>query len=571
MAGGRQNGNATPSGSSATPARGTPGADTDGNNFSTGGTYSIEDVVVGSKIFVKKTDAVSGDIEERKAEILSIREKPKPRLPRGQAKANGEGAQDQQPSMEERLEYYVHYSEFNKRLDEWVSGTRLITSRDIEWPKAAATPSGSHTQGTQSARKKLSRTQSGTATPSTPGGPKGSSQNLLKKAALQAQASKAEPQRESDADGDTSMQDSTTESQPTTPGREGAAGEEEAVVAMEMLGEETEDGADETFDQDDVVALHPNKRPQVFSKEQEIEKLRTSGSMTQSVSEIARVKNLNKIQMGKHEVETWYFSPYPIEYAHLECLYICEMCLSYFPSAFMLKRHRSKCTMVHPPGNEIYRHQDVSFFEIDGRRQKVWCRNLCLLSKCFLDHKTLYYDVDPFLYYIMVQRDDAGAHIIGYFSKEKESAENYNVACILTLPQHQRTGFGRLLIEFSYELSKREHKLGSPEKPLSDLGLLSYRAYWAETIVELLLRTDEDISIEEIANRTSIVHADVLHTCQALNMLKQYQGKHYLVLNDQVLAKHEKQMKKKRRRIVSEHLNWQPPKFSRDQLRQLLY
>ena len=155
---------------------------------------------------------------------------------------------------------------------------------------------------------------------------------------------------------------------------------------------------------------------------------------------------------------------------------------------------------------------------------------------------------------------------MGYFSKEKESAENYNVACILTLPQHQRAGYGKLLIEFSYELTKRENKLGSPEKPLSDLGLLSYRAYWAEIIVDLLLKTEEDISIEEIAQKTAFTHADVLHTCMALNMLKQYQGKHYLVLSDAVIAKHDKTAKKKRRRINPEKLNWTPPVFSRQQL-----
>lgn len=109
--------------------------------------------------------------------------------------------------------------------------------------------------------------------------------------------------------------------------------------------------------------------------------------------------------------------------------------------------------------------------------------------------------------------DDHGCHIIGYFSKEKESAENYNVACILTLPQHQRKGYGKLLIEFSYELSRRENKLGSPEKPLSDLGLLSYKAYWMEIIIELLLRhPKDDISIEEIATTTSITQNDVMWT-----------------------------------------------------------
>ncbi len=107
--------------------------------------------------------------------------------------------------------------------------------------------------------------------------------------------------------------------------------------------------------------------------------------MTQSVSEIARVKNLNRLSIGRHEVDTWYFSPYPQEYAHLPVLYICEFCLAYFPSQFMSTRHRKRCTLLCPPGNEIYRHEDLSFFEIDGKKQLTYCRNLSLLSKCFLD------------------------------------------------------------------------------------------------------------------------------------------------------------------------------------------
>lgn len=46
-----------------------------------------------------------------------------------------------------------------------------------------------------------------------------------------------------------------------------------------------------------------------------------------------------------------------------------------------------------------------------------YSQNLCLLAKCFLDHKTLYYDTDPFLFYVMTEYDCKGFHIVGYFSK----------------------------------------------------------------------------------------------------------------------------------------------------------
>jgi MOZ/SAS family len=35
----------------------------------------------------------------------------------------------------------------------------------------------------------------------------------------------------------------------------------------------------------------------------------------------------------------------------------------------------------------------------------------------YLDHKTLYYDVEPFLFYVLCECDDRGCHFVGYFSK----------------------------------------------------------------------------------------------------------------------------------------------------------
>lgn len=72
---------------------------------------------------------------------------------------------------------------------------------------------------------------------------------------------------------------------------------------------------------------------------------------------------------------------------------------------------------MRPPANEIYRKDDLSVFEVDGNASKIYCQNLCLLAKLFLDHKTLYYDVEPFLFYVLTLNDEYGSHLVGYFSK----------------------------------------------------------------------------------------------------------------------------------------------------------
>ena len=127
-----------------------------------------------------------------------------------------------------------------------------------------------------------------------------------------------------------------------------------------------------------------------------------------------------------------------------------------------LARHYKRCPLRHPPGDEIYRDNEtrLAMFEVDGSKSRFYSQNLCYLAKFFLDHKTLHYDTEPFLFYILCEFDERGYHLVGYFSKEKYSESGYNLACILTLPPYQKRGYGTFLISMSYEISKKEMKVG---------------------------------------------------------------------------------------------------------------
>ena len=55
---------------------------------------------------------------------------------------------------------------------------------------------------------------------------------------------------------------------------------------------------------------------------------------------MGQVKNIQCIEFGRYEVDTWYYSPYPDEYCKEERLYICEFCLKYLRKKKTLEAHK---------------------------------------------------------------------------------------------------------------------------------------------------------------------------------------------------------------------------------------
>uniref|UniRef100_A0A8P4GPZ7 Histone acetyltransferase n=1 Tax=Dicentrarchus labrax TaxID=13489 RepID=A0A8P4GPZ7_DICLA len=288
----------------------------------------------------------------------------------------------------------------------------------------------------------------------------------------------------------------------------------------------------------------------------------TTAALEKEHEAITKVKYVDKIQIGNFEIDAWYFSPFPEDYGKQPKLWICEYCLKYMKYEKTFRHHlvkwrevsfsSSHCQWKQPPGKEIYRRSNISVYEVDGRDHKIYCQNLCLLAKLFLDHKTLYFDVEPFIFYILTEVNKQGAHIVGYFSKEKESPDGNNVACILTLPPYQRRGYGKFLIAFSYELSKLESAVGSPEKPLSDLGKLSYRSYWSWVLLEILRDFRGTLSIKDLSQMTSITQSDIISTLQSLNMVKYWKGQHVICVTPKLVEEHLKSAQYKKPPITGQ-------------------
>lgn len=154
----------------------------------------------------------------------------------------------------------------------------------------------------------------------------------------------------------------------------------------------------------------------------------------------------------------------------------------------------------------------------------------------------------------------------------------------MTLPPYQRQGYGRLLIDFSkslcasfffhkrkknqrltyagYLLTRTEGKVGSPEKPLSDLGLISYRSYWKDVLLEHVCSfPGKEISIKDLSQEMAINAYDIVSTLQALGMMKYWKGKHIVLKKRDVIEEYQERAKRRGpdwRHTDAKYLRWRP-------------
>lgn len=102
---------------------------------------------------------------------------------------------------------------------------------------------------------------------------------------------------------------------------------------------------------------------------------RMTGSLVSDRSHddiITRMKNIDCIELGRHRLKPWYFSPYPQELTTLPILYLCEFCLKYLKSLKCLQRH-----LVRPYAPKLYFKQSSVITLINcNERNVLHCKSV---------------------------------------------------------------------------------------------------------------------------------------------------------------------------------------------------
>jgi histone acetyltransferase MYST1 len=501
---------------------------------------------------------------------------------------------DRVPTDDGKWRYYVHYRDFNRRMDEWIGMDRIVSPPSVGNAKARALKKLEEREKRKQARleernaelveavlaPRSSRRRSTTTTPINISG-----EGFLMETTPDSETPRMtrRQRRKSNVgedDGGTGNPQEMTGSPADTTATQEDEDPKEVLKIATSAATQTKIG-------EHVIATIP---AQELDEHEGLDE-----ASLREHEEVTKVKNCAFLELGQYQMETWYFSPLPKELlsekGYVEILYVCEFSFRMFARKSELLRYQARelpKNRRHPPGNEIYRNGNLSskrthvsvfyilhwcvshavvslyalvVFEVDGSEERIYCQNLCYIAKLFLDHKTLYFDVDPFLFYILCEVDERGFHPVGYFSKEKYSDVGYNLACILTFPSHQRKGYGRFLIAFSYELTKKEEKVGSPEKPMSDLGQQAYKPYWNSTIVDFLLHQCGDatsMSIMDISKKTSIMAEDIVFTLNQLGILKIINGVYFIAAETSLLEQLAKKHPVKDPKVDSSKLHWTP-------------
>lgn len=300
-----------------------------------------------------------------------------------------------------------------------------------------------------------------------------------------------------------------------------------------------------------------------------------SDKLEQEYQKLTNVKFVNQVFFDNKILTPHYWSPILSRHdTPNDTVYVCPNSLNFFDNYKDYENLRSK-TLKIPKNSRLVYEVDISKFsrcntpnifeqqekssakseieilkvyEMNPAKSKdllAYTQKLAVFSKLFIDHKTLFFDLEnDFIFYVLFLNDK----FVGYFSKELGVEENdaYNhLSCFVVLPQYQKRGFGLFLAsladiiairlnthkisnleettsQMSTSTSVSDHQENSskinslkrltsgPEFPLSPSGRKTYFKYWKYKIEKCFSRFEREhteILLENSSGRKSLVES----------------------------------------------------------------
>lgn len=242
----------------------------------------------------------------------------------------------------------------------------------------------------------------------------------------------------------------------------------------------------------------------------------------------------------------------------IDRLLVCEFCFKYTSNAESMRVHRSMCGMATAfplVGKLVYVDMKTPYIikKVRGFQHPLYCQNLSLFGKLFLDDKSVFYNIHAFDYYIIFGHKgsasgssiDTSEHFrpMGFFSKEVNSWDSdNNLACICVFPPYQRLQLGNLLIEFSYKLAlvTPSQTLLGPEFPLSPYGRIVYLRFWSRRLAftiynDFLDGGEASCTLMDLALATGFRKEDILMALEYMSVLACAPDSNRIVLSKQLL------------------------------------
>eukprot|EP01147_Barroeca_monosierra_P004299 gene4299-6610_t len=215
------------------------------------------------------------------------------------------------------------------------------------------------------------------------------------------------------------------------------------------------------------------------------------------------------IQIGKYRLEPWSH-----RFEAAAPVYVCAKCLARYNTQKQLRQHANICFVKEPPGKCIFRSKAFDIYQVDGFLGRRFARALTWLTTAFITDKLLSVDVTRFEYFVLREENK---FVAAYFSRQKNCPIENNLSCIAVFPQYQRQGYGKILVDLSYEISLRDGRIGTPERPLSLHGRKLYHSVWRTRLMRAMSeQKSSQVTLKSLSDSTGIDPFDIVEAIQTM-------------------------------------------------------